>query len=340
MDTAFIDTFLLAFPSDDCDLIGFDLYIRRLLEWRELIHAEAFPTYISAIAPSVLGRLGGFPPWRKVAESIERLSPPGVHAGDVFSILQYFLDRLPKVEENIGIREILVEDVHCDPDTRLNRADTWADDLERLMALIALFAKLRGEANESRYIFTKELSPCPARVRFEGALIDVECEPDRECLDRFPVPLEGAFEAFSCARNFRSSIDPERIWSNAMSREACQLAVQLSVQRMQRLTGQLDHRPWALGNAFLSSIVGSNLGAPEKGRAILRAAAETILDQNMRSTHALRGDKKAGSPQRTRGDDRAWRRDVDYEYHLHYWSGPTGLELAAVVNHNEFDIPG
>jgi hypothetical protein len=41
-----------------------------------------------------------------------------------------------------------------------------------------------------------------------------------------------------------------------------------------------------------------------------------------------------------RGRDKAQRRDIDYEFHLHYWECANGtIELASVVHHNDFSIP-
>jgi hypothetical protein len=45
-------------------------------------------------------------------------------------------------------------------------------------------------------------------------------------------------------------------------------------------------------------------------------------------------------PQLTRGGDTAWRRDIDRDLHLHYWELEAGgVELASVVDHNNFYIP-
>ena len=66
------------------------------------------------------------------------------------------------------------------------------------------------------------------------------------------------------------------------------------------------------------------------------------IDLNLAATHALREGQGGGSPQRRRSTDgaTAWRRDVDYEYHLHYWECPGGIvELASMGPHNDFSIP-
>jgi hypothetical protein len=338
MDSAFVDTYLLAFPPADCELAELDSYVKNLLAWRNLIKSEAFPAYISSFAPTTLGELGGFPPWEAVLKNIQRLRPEEYYPGDVFAIIQYFLDRLPKIEDDLGIRDILLDEAVCDPSVAATRPAPWGQVLERLLGLICLFVRRNGQTG-NHYVLTRGILPCPTTVNFGAKLVDVEWQPAWNSSDaEIPVDLQGSFTTFSCAQNWRIAIDPERLWLNTMSNETCKLAIELAVQRMQRQTGQLNTRKWRIGGSFVASVSGLNLGTEERGRSILRAIAETLLDQNMRATHHIRTDKGANSPQLTRGQDGAWRRDIDHEYHLHYWAGEQ-VELAAIVAHNDFHIP-
>jgi hypothetical protein len=67
---------------------------------------------------------------------------------------------------------------------------------------------------------------------------------------------------------------------------------------------------------------------------------DTVEDLRLAATHALRTGAGANTGQRSRGPDLAWRRDVTYDHHLHYWQrGDDGSkELSCVVTHNCFDI--
>ena len=70
--------------------------------------------------------------------------------------------------------------------------------------------------------------------------------------------------------------------------------------------------------------------------------AETIEHRQMADTHALRHGLGANDAQRVRASDgaKAWRRDIDREYHLHYWELGEGMvEFASVGPHNDFTIP-
>jgi hypothetical protein len=77
-------------------------------------------------------------------------------------------------------------------------------------------------------------------------------------------------------------------------------------------------------------------------RALFRSIAETVDRLKLAATHALREGQSGGAPQRHRSTDgaTAWRRDIDYEYHLHYWECSDGtVELASMGPHNDFSIP-
>jgi hypothetical protein len=60
---------------------------------------------------------------------------------------------------------------------------------------------------------------------------------------------------------------------------------------------------------------------------------------NTIDSHALRLNSTGGAPQVLRNYDKARRRDIDYEFHLHYWEcDDKTIELADVVHHNDFSI--
>jgi hypothetical protein len=65
------------------------------------------------------------------------------------------------------------------------------------------------------------------------------------------------------------------------------------------------------------------------------------LGENLSDTHWLRTGKGANNPQKKRRKDKAepWRRDIDRDYHLHYWKTANGTEFASVVVHDDMTIP-
>ncbi|MGH9958740.1 MAG: hypothetical protein ACREBC_16685, partial [Pyrinomonadaceae bacterium] len=96
-----------------------------------------------------------------------------------------------------------------------------------------------------------------------------------------------------------------------------------------------------LGDTFLASLVRACAGQAASFPArVLRAITETLEGLHLGAVHALRTGPGGGNPQQTRGKDKAMRRDVDYEFHMHYWQCDDGtVELASVGVHNDFSIP-
>lgn len=73
---------------------------------------------------------------------------------------------------------------------------------------------------------------------------------------------------------------------------------------------------------------------------ILRSIVDLKTKKNLSAVHALRTSAAGNAPQRLRNKDKAQRRDIDDECHLHYWECADGtIELASVAYHNDFSIP-
>ena len=72
----------------------------------------------------------------------------------------------------------------------------------------------------------------------------------------------------------------------------------------------------------------------------LRTTSEVLLGVKAAKSHNLRTSTSGNSASIKSGGAIARRRDLDREYHLHYWSPTTtGLELSVVVPHKVMTIP-
>jgi hypothetical protein len=338
MTNGFVDTYLLACPPDTCTREEFEAYVASLLRWRDFVLSGLMPVYISANAAAVLGETGGFPPWETLRSLITKLGVQGVHPRDLFPIFQRFLDRLPKLEDALGIREILLEGIACAPDDYKARNNVFTIDFERLTGLLCIFVlKTSYDANQ-QLLLTRDFGQCPDNIKFEATIADIEYLPG-VAVSALPTDLAGEFVAFSCAKNCKRNLVPELMWSQAASEVAYVAALELYSQRFSAASGARAPKRWAFGQQFISSVEQLNLKTPTLSRSVLRACAETVLDQNLGATHAIRVNRGANSAQKKRSANSAWRRDIDHEYHLHYWAGSDSIEFASVVAHNDFSIP-
>ena len=138
------------------------------------------------------------------------------------------------------------------------------------------------------------------------------------------------------------SLDAAEMWCSGANPDGRVEAIVVAVRQLGLAVGATDPdaRPWTVGPGFVRS--SEALGftrSPTLARKLMRAAAETILGENNSAVHGLRTGPGGGVAQRTQGGRKAWRRDIDYTHHIHYWDGASGPELAVVVPHDDFSIP-
>jgi hypothetical protein len=142
-----------------------------------------------------------------------------------------------------------------------------------------------------------------------------------------------------------SSLDEGVVWETARDDEGRHIALEIALYKY-RLERGLDPE-WGdcpactLGSAFAIQFEAVCHGQPASLRtAVFRAMLETLDDLNLGAVHALRTSNSGGAPQRTRGLEKGWRRDVNRDVHLHYWKGPAGIEFGWVAYpHNDFQLP-
>lgn len=75
-----------------------------------------------------------------------------------------------------------------------------------------------------------------------------------------------------------------------------------------------------------------------KMNKLLKVICDLIIGRNLSHSHWLRTGAGPNDPQRSKADWKAWRHDIDYEFHLHYWKNGNSIQFSNVVVHNDFCI--
>jgi hypothetical protein len=163
-------------------------------------------------------------------------------------------------------------------------------------------------------------------------------------LENFPLHLQGRLQLCNTPHGLYLAVDPLDIWISASTDEECAHALRLflyqKVYKARRECLSHDDLQWSLGDCFCESVMRLGFLANRgRMRTLLRACADTILNENLSQTRWLRTGSGAEDPQLRRGHDKAWRRSIDHEYRLHYWETELGPELACVVVHKDMSIP-
>jgi hypothetical protein len=338
----FLDPYLLAFPKDPSSVKQIEDYAL-LLETSLQLHSENWVTlYRLADQYSVLDEAGAYPEWDEVKQALLRLNIEHISPKDILSVAGYLLDRPVPLEDKLHLRDILLDDISCNPSQHLDsRPASFVDCYHRLSALACLVRRSEPLNEHAEVLITSGLDTDPLGTEVNVHVLECTFTQDAT---KFSLPCD-AHGHFSCCATKHSvylSLDPVAIWLACDNAQGYLKALEICIYQTAPVSGEATNSSWTLGRQFLQTA--STLGFlkdPAKAEILLRACAETALSLKMPDTHALRTGRGGGDPQRKRGRDKAkaWRRDIDRQYHLHYWETPNGPEFASVVVHNDFAIP-
>ena len=243
------------------------------------------------------------------------------------------------------LKDVLTETVETDPDiVRLTTYDGLQSDLARCVTLIAILRQHCLQPLGGHSLILRETPKQVIKVRAQI----YELEHERDDLPAIPTPpdfFEGDVLVCDDFRGLIECLDEAAILNGASDNLGMELAIRIALFKQDLAQGGFPD--W--GNTSVPLIGREFRETCQKCCAdnsdslpmrILRSIVESIKKQNLRAVHALRAGSGGDDPQQIRGADKAHRRDIDHEFHLHYWECSDGkIELAAVVHHNDFSIP-
>lgn len=347
MVSVYIDPFVLACPPVETELVEFEEYINNLLDWKELKELKWVSLYLSEKTYEVLEQTHCYPPWDNLKQIITKLGMRGVQPKDIIVLVDALIKKLPCIEKKLKLKEILFDNAQCIPDNHIvNRGLTYIEQYQRMMFFMYLTCFFEHAENKDQILITRLLERDHVSVAISGDII--ECEFN-DSLKNIELPSKVNSDFFSCKnRNgLYLSIDPYALWRKADCEEAYRKAVYIYIYQKLKSVGLLlieENLPvWSFGNElFRTAKELGFLREEEKIKLLFKSFADTILKENLGKTHWLRTGSGGNNPQRVKdgGVAKAWRRDIDYEYHLHYWEiEGKSVEFAAVVVHNDMSIP-
>lgn len=340
-----IDAGVLAVPLVDCPKDDAFQYVDTLLDWSELLDKPWVNIYMSERASEALIVEGLFPLRKHLHELFNKHGIVEYSVNDIASLAERLLTLTPSFETNYQVEDVLWDQLEINPDvTRLTTHDGLQSDLARCITLIAILRKHCSQPLGGHSLILKK---APKKVIQVRAQIH-EFEHTRDDILAFPCPpefFEGDVLVCDDFCGLIECLDESAILVGASDNLGIELAVRIVL--FKNAIAQGDTPEWddvilpRIGVRFrdLCQQICSDQRDALPPR-ILRSIVETIKAQNLRAVHALRTGSGGHDPQRMRGFDKAQRRDVDREFHLHYWECADGtVELASVVCHNDFTIP-
>ncbi len=324
-----------------------DIYnlLDSLLDWSQLLDKSWIKVYLHREVSKFLVE-NGFYPLRNVLNEIFRSQ--GIiefSVNDICRLTDHLLSITPSFEEHYKIEDIYYENFSSDSEILQQlRSSIIQSNLIRSIGLIAILRKYCPSIFVNHSVVFWKAPNQEINVRLQ--IHDIEhYRTDIPELPKPPDYLESNVVACRDFRGLIKQINPSLILINAQNDEEVNLAIQIALN--QESINNDEEPNWGgltnlkIGWKFHDSVRDCLRDQAESlAQKVLRAIVETVRFTNMSAVHRIRVAKAGGSPNLMRNSDKAQRRDIDYEFHLHYWEGENGaIELASVVYHNDFSIP-
>ena len=345
MPSVTVDAGVLAAPSSDSSADTVYTYIDALLDWRQLLKEPWIAVYMSARATESLLCDGMYP----LRDSLKLLfRTHGVMHADVNTVamlVDNLLQITPSLETLFGVEDVLTEELSTEPDVlKLSRGKRVQSDFERCLTLIAILRQHCGDLFQDHFFVLRNAPE--SHVRVQARILTIEHErDDLDGIPTYPELFKGNVLVCDDFRGLIRCLDASKVLVDSKDHLGLETAISIALYKSRLKRGEnpewSDFGDLRIGHQFLRTIeetLGASSALPGK---ILRAIVDTVDRENMAAVHALRTGPHGNDPQRMRGNDGAMRRDIDQDYHLHYWSCGNGIVELASVNypHHNYWIP-
>jgi hypothetical protein len=348
MHSVTIDAGVLAVPALQSAIEDAYCYVETLLDWKRLLDHPWISIYMSERASEALISSTLFPLRNNLTSLFKNKNIVEYDVNTVASVADRLLQLTPSLEEKFQINDILMEDLETEP--ALNSLTVSEDLISELGRCLVIVSIMRDKCSNpvTNHTMVLKTGSDSGFIRLRSLIHMLDSQRDDLAdLSELPQTLEGIVPVCKDFRGLMQSIDEHGLWNLLEESEMKETVVRIALykSRIQRgLEPDWDKLPpFRFGHRFVNiadevcSIKISDL-VPK----LIRSIVETLEQINLHAVHALRVNDSGGSPQRIRASDnaKAMRRDIDYEYHLHYWECNCGLiEFASMGPHNDFRIP-
>jgi hypothetical protein len=341
-----IDSGVFAPPQIDATRDEVYRFIATLLEWKDAMGKGYIRLYKSRFTQEVLMQCDLYPLRPRLRELLKNAAVIEYDANTISVWVERILNGAIEFEPSLGITDVLVEDAAIDPDVFASSTPALLrQNSVRCAVILSLASRFANEPMLRAHAIALRAPDFGMPVRVRAIIHDIEhCRADLGAVPIAPAHFESSVLVCTSVQRFLLCLDGIDIVRSAIAPVDIETAIRISLFRSYSSRGDFDWQDlpaFQLGSQFFQSLqehrAMSGSGLAER---LMRSIVETVCHENLAATHALRTGQGGDNPQRTRGRDLAWRRDVDREYHLHYWECAGGIvELAKLVVHNDFSIP-
>lgn len=334
---------VFAMPDLSEGRTAFEEYLEGLLDWNATLSHKWIRVSVSQKTMELLFETNCYPMHPHIVKACQTFGIFEYSVNDCRRIVENLLGRASHFEEICGIDDISWTDESFDPDISDLQREQFRNESKRILVILAVIYKHCSNEKINHILGCKNLPEKCSSVAVD-ALVDI-MEP--ETVGKLSTPFKLSQQIRVCRNytSFMSSLDPSVIWYAA--KDPTGLAIAIKVGWYKECIKDANFTEWYnlkdfhIGSVFLKSA--RQLGFCDdfsKIKMLLSSILLVLMKKQLNKVHALRISSGGSSPQKLRGKDKAWRRDIDYTYHLHYWETVEGtIEFASVATHNDFNIP-
>lgn len=339
MTNIYIDPVLLACPEENADEQTMTEYVAALTEWKDLNDSGWITAYIIRDTHKLLAEADKYPAYPHIAKLLAKHNIDYVQASDIDKLVTRFLEKFTTVEDALFLDDYLHDDPKISIDLE-DREQIFKEGLLSLCSMIGLNCFIRKLDCGIQLLYIKNYKG--ESIQFSSALVIAEFNNGTsiDC----PIAIDNKYTTCHNFVHLCESIDPVDIWIKSETIDGYLNATKLSIAKLAYqagLSSLLNRMTISFGTDFIPSLDALHfLKNTPRMTITLKAISQVILGLGLESTHALRNGAGAENPQATSGNYKAWRKDIDYEFHLHYWKYQDRIVLSNVVTHKDFDITG
>lgn len=334
MANLFIDPIVIASPQYGCSKDVFENYVRQLLQWQDLSECEWSKIFFSTKTIDVLFSEERYPIWDEVVKIISGFGIDYIQPKDIVVLVDSFLNKFIKIEEWLCLEEFLYDKITLTPSFN-STSDPFRSVLGETLILMVLKSHVENESHDLQLLITdKQLD----EIQVRSSVLLAHFTNGTRLPDEFEAA--GSFRCCSEFNELIIKINYPYLWANCDSKTGLERLTYLfsSAKKLEQSVAnnmnQFEFGPQFIGTATNLQFKHERI----KCERLLRAMSDLILDINLGSTHALRMNSGGNSEQIESNGFKAWRKDIDYEFHLHYWKKGNQIIFSNVVIHNDFGI--
>lgn len=269
------------------------------------------------------------------SELVRALSAVGVDYADAYTVAQavaFFVGNITRFESAIGVSDILFgQPFACDGTCECPSIPKTCAEQKRTLGLAALRQQI-GWDGEIR--LAHQSAHRLAKIHIHGTieLADLDTEGPQ-----FQVNVDQFVTACSDVNAILSTLNAVNVWREIETTDGKLFAIRIAAEQIR---GNSAVSRVEIGGSFIDSVTAFNFDQDAgKASRLLSACAEVAVGMKLNQIHAIRTSKTGNARQLRRGAAKAWRKDIDHDFHLHYWELADGsIRLASVAAHSDSSI--